>query len=583
MPHTILNNTYRLEQELSRSASFILWRATNVNTGHGVAVKTVLPEAAERHPDFSEIFVQAAQDCARITHPGINAIIEAGQDQGLAFAAANLVNGASLSERLRKHGALTIEETAVITADLAAALRHIHSKGYLHRNLKTENVLLWKGTLTPILTDFGILKPEFLYPGDADPDQAAAPELLSGQPYAVTADIFALAAIAFMMLTGSHPYREEPGQVRFASQPQRLRSFVADAPEDAEKALMRALARDPAYRFESVAEFARAFCGAILPHLGGKFDPKPEAPRATRAPMPAQAGPLVPAAPQQSPPQTFDTGGSCFTHPDRRASGFCVRCGKPLCPECEILENGRPLCAACRPAGAARLRPAQAMGAAEDAVHKAGKGVLKYLLNKELRRIAATLIDIPAVMLAALPPMFLFWAVSIKLMPEVHGLTLPVSYYASLLFVGSVYYIGAHYRWGKTLGKHVLGLQVRHKDGSALTLQGAFWRWIGFLTGLIWAYIGFWLMLKLVRLITLAKTIGGAGAMHPAITALLMAASALVFLVLASGAFITFIGKFKRGFHDILASSIVVNQEWMERRIASESQGRKIPGPVHRK
>lgn len=585
MSDLILNSTYRLEQELARSRSFILWRGADVNTGNSVAVKTVLPEVLERHTDFAQIFIDAARDCARISHPGVNSVIEAGADQGLVFAAANLIAGAPLSERLRKHGALTLEETAVIVADLTAALNHVHAKGYLHRNLKPENIMLWKGSLTPILTDFGILKPEFIYPEDAEQGEAATPEDAAGQPYTVASDIFALGAMAFTMLTGAQPFQGETPDARFASQPLRLRSLLPDAPEEMERAVLRALSPDPAQRFETAVDFARAFCAQILPHIDAKLGSGQNEPQPARAPMQARTGPLVPPAPPPSAPQGFNTGGMCFEHPDRKAAAFCIRCGKPLCPECEKLENGRPLCGACQPSGvkAGLIRSAQSVDAAGEAAHTAVEGIRKYLYNKELRRIAAVLIDIPAMMLASLPLMFLFWAVSIKLMPEVHGLTLPVSYYVSLLFTGSIYYIGAHYRWGRTLGKHVLGLQVRHRDGRALTLQGAFWRWVGFLTGLIWAYVGFWLMIKLMHMIALARRIGGAESLNAGVAMLLSAACVFMFLVLASGAFITFIGKFKRGFHDILASSIVVNQEWMERRLASESQGRKVPGPVHRK
>jgi uncharacterized RDD family membrane protein YckC len=589
MTGTILNNTYKLEQELSRSSNFILFRGINLETQHHVAVKTVLPAVLESHPDFTEHFLAAAQDCARLTHPGINSIIEAGQDQGILFATTNFIEGRPLSQYMQKHGTLTIEETAAIVAELAAALNHIHAKGYIHRNIKPDNIILWKGSLTPIFTDFGILKPEFIYPEQAGAHTIVSPEQAAGLPYTASSDIFVLGFLTYVMLTGKQPFQD--GEQKFSAPPVRLRNMLPEVAEDVEKAVMRALSREPAYRFATAGDFARAFCKDILPHIEDTLDAARTAqhkarPDHTKSPVREQGAPLVPAMATQphTTQPTFAPGNMCAEHPEYKAVSYCIRCGKPLCPQCERLENGRPHCGVCRPTGArARLsRSAQQIKPGKAAMQSARASLRKPLWNKELRRIAAVSLDGLAIMLGSVPMTFLFWAVSIKLMPEVHGLTFPVSYYVSLLFTGSIYYIGAHYRWGRTLGKHALGLNVRHTDGRPLTLLGAAWRWVGFLTALIWAFVGFWLMQNLFNMISLARRIGGAESLGAGMAILLRAISVLVFLILASGALITFVGKFKRGFHDILAGSIVINLEWMERRIASESQGREVPGPVHR-
>ena len=353
---TVLNNTYKLEEELAEGTCFTVYRAVNVETGHAVAVKTVKQEIIDRHPDFPQMFLSTAQDCARLSHPGINTIIEAAQHDGTLFAATNFIEGRTLGQELARRGTLSAEEAAAIVADTAAALHFIHTRGYIHRNIKPGNIFLWKGSFTPVLTDFGLLKPEYIYPEEAGPESMLAPEQISGRNYSAASDIFVLGALAYLMLAGSKPFSGDTPEQKFSALPMRLRAVVPDVPATMEKAVMRAMAQDPAYRFASAADFARDFCVAVLPHIEEKLDAaRAAAPREQPGPAPDKTAPhdtnkpLIPA--RKQPRDTANTGNHCAYHPDREAAAFCIRCGKALCPECEQLASGRPHCSECLPPG----------------------------------------------------------------------------------------------------------------------------------------------------------------------------------------------------------------------------------------
>jgi uncharacterized RDD family membrane protein YckC len=128
-----------------------------------------------------------------------------------------------------------------------------------------------------------------------------------------------------------------------------------------------------------------------------------------------------------------------------------------------------------------------------------------------------------------------------------------------LLLIGAAYFIFLEWRFGMTAGKKLFGLRVVPYGGAAekLSFPSAFWRWTGFLAAGAWAYSGYWAVSGLLGLVKFAMKPG---------TAFLATLGAISIVAVCSlGLLITFIGKHRRGFHDLLARSIVVDATSMER------------------
>ncbi|MEP6574611.1 MAG: protein kinase, partial [Gemmatimonadota bacterium] len=180
---------------------------------------------------------------------------------------------ASLRDRLRKGGALGLEEALGITRGAAAALDYAHRQGVVHRDIKPENILLQDGQ--PVVADFGIslavstLGRERLTetglslgtPSYMSPEQASAEANLDGR-----SDEYSLASVLYEMLAGEAAYTGPNARAIIAKQmtePVPRLTAVRDVPPEIERAILRALAKNPADRFPTVGEFGRAL---DLPH-----------------------------------------------------------------------------------------------------------------------------------------------------------------------------------------------------------------------------------------------------------------------------------------------------------------------------
>ncbi|MEW5945897.1 MAG: RDD family protein [bacterium] len=254
----------------------------------------------------------------------------------------------------------------------------------------------------------------------------------------------------------------------------------------------------------------------------------------------------------------------CRAHPDRKAEAFCVKCGAPLCRECLVRVGASPHCPACASIRAAQRRretfPRFLPAAVTPAVRRNISGAVA---NKELRRLLALLFDSALVFIISIPVSFVLRFIGMLfLVPEVGGLGFFLCLYYSLFFVASLYFPLLWWRFGATPGKVLTSLKVKSVSGAPLTLLASFWRWTGLLTALIWMYVGFLLARSIVKLLSIFAA---------KLPLLFMLASwfggITIALVFSLGVLIAFVGRHKRGFHDILGGSIVV----------SDTGGRGIP------
>jgi serine/threonine-protein kinase len=261
-----LAGRYRVEREIGHGGAAEVYLADDLRHGRRVAVKLLRPEVARALGPAR--FTREISVAARLSHPHILALHEAGESEGLLFYVMPWVEGESLRTRLEREGALPVEEAVALAEQVAAALDHAHRNGVVHRDIKPENILLQGGQA--VVADFGIALAATAAQGERitgtgivigtpaymSPEQAAGQADLDGR-----SDLYSLACVLFELLTGSLPWRGTPAFLmarRFAEAPPSARALRPAVPRAVDAALRRALAPVPADRFGTCGEFAVA-------------------------------------------------------------------------------------------------------------------------------------------------------------------------------------------------------------------------------------------------------------------------------------------------------------------------------------
>lgn len=260
---------YVLTRKLGAGGMAEVWEAFDEGLHRSVAVKVVRDEIAGE-PEFRERFVREARLAAQLEHPRILPIYDFGTEGGVTYLVMPLLPGGSLKERIG--GPMEPQEAIEALAAIAAALDHAHARGVLHRDVKPANVLVdASGSL--LLSDFGLAKntavsSELTAAGMVVGTPAyMAPEQAIGKPVDARADQYALAVVAFELLTGRTPFRSESP---FAVLDKHLReappppsSFVPGLPWEVDAVLARALAKQPDDRYGSCRELVEALAAAV--------------------------------------------------------------------------------------------------------------------------------------------------------------------------------------------------------------------------------------------------------------------------------------------------------------------------------
>jgi len=201
---------YRLHRRLGAGAFGTVWMARDERLDRDVAVKIV-----PRERIVGGRFEREARAAARLAHPGIVTLYEAGADDEGAYLVSELVRGATLDDLLAA-GRLSDRDVVTIAIALCDALAHAHSQGVVHRDVKPSNILVPERPTTPDqaakLTDFGVARvvggDSLTRTGDVVGTAAyMAPEQAEGREVGAAADLYALALVVYEALTGINPVR----------------------------------------------------------------------------------------------------------------------------------------------------------------------------------------------------------------------------------------------------------------------------------------------------------------------------------------------------------------------------------------
>jgi serine/threonine-protein kinase len=262
-----LADRYLIESELGEGGMATVYLAQDLKHDRKVAVKVLKPELAA--VVGTDRFLAEIRTTANLSHPHILPLFDSGEADGFLFYVMPLVEGDSLRERLDRDGQLSVEEALRIAGHMADALDSAHRDGVIHRDLKPANILFQKGE--PVVADFGIA----LAVSAAGEGRLTETGLSLGTPYYMSpeqatgdqtptaaSDVYSLGCVLYEMLTGEPPHTGSSAQAILGkilladvTRPTKLRRTI---PANVEGAILKALERLPADRFESVGELAAA-------------------------------------------------------------------------------------------------------------------------------------------------------------------------------------------------------------------------------------------------------------------------------------------------------------------------------------
>jgi len=276
-PGTLLGRYLLLERAGAGGMSEV-WRAEDQTLHRTVAVKVIHdPIAAD--PTFAERFLREARLVAGLEHPNILAVYDFGtaamEGKEVSYLVMPLVPGGSLKERIR--GPVPPAEAVPWLAAIAAALDHAHARGILHRDVKPGNVLL-DAAGRPLLADFGLARSADSVSGLTATGTVMgtpsymAPEQAMGKPLDARADQYALACIAFEMLTGRVPFKADTPlgvlHQHVSVPPEPVTSIIGGLPPAVDDVLSRALSKEAAKRYPSCTDLVSALAAVFGLSLG---------------------------------------------------------------------------------------------------------------------------------------------------------------------------------------------------------------------------------------------------------------------------------------------------------------------------
>jgi serine/threonine-protein kinase len=241
-----------------------------------VAVKVIPPDrslAPAVRREFLERFALEAQACAMLNHPAIVSIYDAGEEGGVPWIAFEYVSGERLDRLITQKKQLPFDQILRIAGDIAAAMRHAHGMGIVHRDVKPANILIDDASGVAKLADFGVVKS----PHAAITKSGVAvgspgymsPEQIDDLEVDMRSDLFSFGIVLYEMLTGVHPFLRDTVQATFyatlSCNYKPISDFRADVPEKLAKFVKMSLVADRNLRIINADEM----CSMIADCLDG--------------------------------------------------------------------------------------------------------------------------------------------------------------------------------------------------------------------------------------------------------------------------------------------------------------------------
>ena len=262
-----LADRYAIERELGQGGMATVYLARDLKHNRHVAVKVLRPELSAILG--ADRFLHEIEVTANLQHPNILPLYDSGEADTFLYYVMPYVEGETLRDRLSREKQLSFEDAVEIAKGVAAALTYAHSHGVIHRDIKPENILLESGQA--VVADFGIALAVSTAGGNRLTEsglslgtpQYMSPEQATGdRDIDARSDVYALGAVAYEMLVGDPPHTGSTVQAIIAKilfdQPSPISQMRDIVPSNVEAAVHKALAKTPADRFATAAQFAEA-------------------------------------------------------------------------------------------------------------------------------------------------------------------------------------------------------------------------------------------------------------------------------------------------------------------------------------
>ncbi len=275
---SVLRDRYTLQRELGRGGMAVVWLAHDVRHDRPVALKVLHPELAAELG--LQRFLREIRLTARLQHPHILPIHDSGEAAGRLWYTMPYFEGESLRARLDREKQLSLEDALQIARNVLAALAHAHTQGIIHRDIKPENILLQGGEA--VLADFGIARAISAAGGESltrtgmavgTPVYMSPEQALGSRELDARSDVYSMGCVVYEMLAGHPPFMGTTAQEilrRHTTDPvPSLGSARSGISVTVERAILKALAKEPVDRWAGAQEFA----DALVAQPGGTAAP----------------------------------------------------------------------------------------------------------------------------------------------------------------------------------------------------------------------------------------------------------------------------------------------------------------------
>src|SRR5215813_5035275 len=257
---TVFDGRYRIIRKLGAGGMADVYLAEDQELGRQVAIK-ILNDRHAADDSFIERFRREAKNAAGLSHPNIVSIYDRGEAEGTYYIAMEFLDGRSLKELIVGRGPAPIKTAIDYARQILAAVGFAHKHGIVHRDIKPHNVLVGpEGRLK--VTDFGIARSGASQMTEVGSiigtAQYLSPEQARGAPVDQTSDLYSVGVVLYEMLTGQVPFTgDTPLEIamkHLSEVPKPPSELRPDVPHDLDSVVLRALAKDPADRYESAEE-----------------------------------------------------------------------------------------------------------------------------------------------------------------------------------------------------------------------------------------------------------------------------------------------------------------------------------------
>ncbi len=283
----LIGDRYRVLGTLGRGGMASVYLAEDTTLGRRVAIKVLHKRFADDEK-FVERFRREAKAAAGLNHPNIVGVYDWGQVGAQNYIVMEYVQGETLKDRVRRSGRLDTSQAVAITLELLAAVAAAHARGVVHRDVKSQNILIdTEGRVK--VTDFGIAQagdPSMTEAGSIlGTAQYLAPEQARGEQVDERSDLYSVGVVLYEMLTGSVPFKGDSAVTvalkHVNERPAEPAELVTGLPYTLNQVVLKAMAKDPALRYSSAAQFgadlrAAMTGGPVLAaayHVGGEGMP----------------------------------------------------------------------------------------------------------------------------------------------------------------------------------------------------------------------------------------------------------------------------------------------------------------------